>query len=83
MGRTVKEKHVFDSRMANELALEVVSEETGVEKEELKKTLQNLQSLLPELSSSSLSSNADAYRASLDIKLVARNAIQIKSVFRE
>lgn len=83
MGRTVKEKHVFDSQMANELALEVVSEETGVEKEELKKTLQNLQSLLPELSSSSLSSNADAYRASLDIKLVARNAIQIKSVFRE
>ena len=74
---------MFDSQMANELALEVVSEETGVEKEELKKTLQNLQSLLPELSSSSLSSNADAYRASLDIKLVARNAIQIKSVFRE
>lgn len=83
MGRTVKEKHVFDSRMANELALEVVSEETGVEKEELKKTLQNLQSLLPELLSSSSSISADAYRASLDIKLVARNAIKIKSVFRE
>ena len=54
MGRTVKEKHVFDSRMANEFALDVVSEETGVSRDDLKKTFGSLKSLLPEVSSSSL-----------------------------
>jgi hypothetical protein len=80
MGRTVKDDHVFDSRMAKDLALEVVSEETGISKEDLEKNLMQLKSLLPELSSII---SADAYRASLDIKLVARNAIKIKSVFGE
>jgi len=80
MGRTVKDDHVFDSRMAKDLALEVVSEETGVSKEDLEKNLMQLKSLLPELSSII---SADAYRASLDIKLVARNAIKIKAVFGE
>ena len=31
----------------------------------------------------SSTTSADAYRASLNIKLVARNAIKIKSVFKE
>ena len=80
MGRTVKEDHVFDSRMAKDLALDVVSEETGVSRDDLEKNLASLKSLLPEVSSAT---SADAYRASLDIKLVARNAIKIKSVFKE
>ena len=79
MGRTVKDDHVFDSRMAKDLALDVVSEETGVSRDDLEKNLASLKSLLPEVSATS----ADAYRASLDIKLVARNAIKIKSVFKE
>ena len=80
MGRTVKEDHVFDSRMAKEFALDVVSEETGVSRDDLEKNLGSLISLLPEVSSTT---SADAYRASLNIKLVARNAIKIKSVFKE
>ena len=80
MGRTVKEDHVFDSRMAKEFALDVVSEETGVSRDDLEKNLGSLKSLLPEVSSTT---SADAYRASLNIKLVARNAIKIKSVFKE
>ena len=50
MGRTVKEDHVFDSRMAKEFALDVVSEETGVSRDDLK-DLGSLKSLLPEVSS--------------------------------
>ena len=51
MGRTVKEDHVFDSRMAKEFALDVVSEETGVSRDDLEKNLGSLKSLLPEVSS--------------------------------
>ena len=42
---------MFDSRMAKEFALDVVSEETGVSRDDLEKNLGSLKSLLPEVTS--------------------------------